>query len=203
MHINLHARDKQFFIDNNDSYWQWKFNEIHLTQLNQPNIPKDNVATALMVLSLLNVNLTTAKVNQLISETRVAGRTEIFKGHCDVMLDVGHNPQAARYLSDLLSSSQYTSIHAVVGMMADKDIVNTLQPLTKQVEQWYLSDLSVPRAASAQLLAEELKYYTHAFNCFDNITQAFRIANQNAKATDLILVFGSFYTVADIRRLLI
>jgi dihydrofolate synthase/folylpolyglutamate synthase len=40
-------------------------------------------------------------------------------------------------------------------------------------------------------------------NCFDNVIDAFKIANQQAEPDDLILVFGSFYTVAEIRPLLL
>ncbi|MAG75604.1 MAG: bifunctional folylpolyglutamate synthase/dihydrofolate synthase, partial [Colwelliaceae bacterium] len=40
-------------------------------------------------------------------------------------------------------------------------------------------------------------------NCFDNVTEAFTMAKQVASSNDLILVFGSFFTVAEIRALLL
>jgi len=43
----------------------------------------------------------------------------------------------------------------------------------------------------------------NSINCFDNVTQAFKMAIKSADANDLILVFGSFYTVAEIRCLLL
>jgi dihydrofolate synthase/folylpolyglutamate synthase len=61
----------------------------------------------------------------------------------------------------------------------------------------------MPRGASAEELSEKLSLNEDSANCFDNITQAFRMANKNSTATDLILVFGSFYTVAEVRRLLL
>ena len=192
-----------------------------LKNLSAPHIPTDNLATALMVLKQLGVSLTCAKVNSLIAQTRVAGRTELFsakkgqakgiKLHADVMLDVGHNPHAGRFLAKKLAQyknqnqnqKKYQRIIAVVAMLVDKDITNTVAPFNDIVDDWYIAPLSVPRAASTEDMLKALTFATNSINCFDNITQAFKIANLNAESTDLILVFGSFYTVAEIRQLLI
>ena len=88
-------------------------------------------------------------------------------------------------------------------MLKDKDIANTFKPLLALIEHWYLGALSMPRGATAEELAEKLSLKEDSVNCFDNITQAFKMANKNSTATDLILVFGSFHTVAEVRRLLL
>lgn len=244
----IKVRNTDFFLTTNNSptvgnhnqspssglnTWQWhtKGNELgdstqhcelHLANLNSPSIPQDNVATALMVLKQLGVNLTTENVNKLIAKTQVAGRTEIFKANqqnndysqaeqlklnCDIMLDVGHNPHAGRYLaekiSQLKSQHQYQRIIAVTAMLADKDIANTFLPLNKIINEWNLAPLNVSRAATNERMLTELSVFTKSVNCFDNITQAFKMANLKAESADLILVFGSFYTVAEIRQLLI
>ena len=125
-----------------------------------PHIPRDNVCTALMVLTQLGVVLTTEKVNALIEKTKVAGRTELFSNNevdeCDVMFDVGHNPHAGRYLAkkiaQLKQQNQYHRVIAVVAMLADKDISNTLQPFNDLIDDWYIAQLSVPRAASVKFI---------------------------------------------------
>ena len=88
-------------------------------------------------------------------------------------------------------------------MLVDKDIVNTVAPLLLEVDHWYIGTLNVSRGSEARNIAEYKLIDSSKVNCFDNVSQAFRMAKQNAKATDLILVFGSFYTVAEIRRLLV
>jgi len=88
-------------------------------------------------------------------------------------------------------------------MLADKDINNTLSPLSEVIDEWYVAPLAIPKAASSEQMIEALTRFTNSINCFDNITQAFKIAVKKAKSDDLILVFGSFYTVAEIRKLLI
>jgi len=224
------VRNKDFYITKQDlsakQTWQWRCIEVSdtgakteflLSDLTVTHIPQDNVATALMVLRQLGVTLTTAKVNALIEQTKVAGRTELFtlkdlqskevSLHCDVMLDVAHNPHAGRYLAKKLAQfkaqNQYSKIIAVVAMLADKDISNTLSPLSEAVNEWYIAPLAVPRAATSEQMTTKLIQFTNSINCFDNVTQAFKMANQKAQSTDLILVFGSFYTVAKIRQLLI
>jgi dihydrofolate synthase/folylpolyglutamate synthase len=216
------------------SNWQWLYKEFDsegheiefcLNDLNNTKIPQDNVVTALMVLKQLGIKLTSKKVNALINQTQVAGRTELFKApvfnksalddheiityklNSDVMLDVGHNPHAGRYLAAKLtqfkSQNQYQRIIAVVGMLADKDIANTLLPFQGIIDDWHVASLSVLRTASSEQMVTQLSSFTKSINCFDNITQAFKMANLKAESTDLILVFGSFYTVAEIRQLII
>ena len=238
----IKVRNKDFFIaeqtpiEKQSLSWQWQYNkkaelsehcEISLNHLLMPHIPQDNVATAIMVLHQLGVNLTTDKLNGLIEQTQVAGRTELFLKDkpinlslehsnqqteletltCDVMLDVGHNPHAGRYLVKKLTQCKqqhsYQRIIAVVAMLADKDIENTLAPFHHIIDQWFSAPLTVPRAASSQQMKSALSVFTNSINCFDNITQAFKMANQKAESTDLILVFGSFFTVAQVRQLLI
>jgi len=238
---------KQDLANNNKTQgWQWHYVEIEsvevknveveviekeesgnktefgLNNLVNTHIPQDNVVTSLMVLKQLDVVLTTEKVNTLIEQTQVAGRTELFvcdehknneakrnsiKQQCDVMLDVGHNPHAGRYLAkklaQLKSRNQYQRIIAVVAMLEDKDITNTLAPFNKIIDDWNIAPLIVSRAATSDKMVRELTLFTNSINCFDNITQAFKMANQKAESTDLILVFGSFYTVAEIRKLLV
>jgi dihydrofolate synthase/folylpolyglutamate synthase len=210
-------REQDFFVEKQvcvsespqQALWSWKFGKLQVNDLNKPFIPQDNVATALTVLALVNdfsFVFNTHNINALIEKTKVPGRTELITGqslNSPVLLDVGHNPQAARYLVEYLKSQQYNKLYAVTGMLKDKDIANTFQPLLALVDQWYLGSLSVPRGASANELAERLSLQTDSANCFDNITEAFRMANKNSTATDLVLVFGSFYTVAEVRRLLL
>jgi len=215
LNAEMYLRERDFCLssaadkdsDSGGEHWQWRFGQKLLSALEPTFIPRDNVATALMVLALLETELSTEQVNELIGQTRVPGRTEIFHGQNDIMLDVGHNPQAARYLAGVLAEKRrqgsYTRVLAVVGMLADKDISNTLKPLAESIDAWYLGTLEGPRAATSATIAQALTAQSENINCFDNVTQAFKMACKNAKATDLILVFGSFFTVAEIRRLLV
>lgn len=201
--------NKQHGLDKIANVWSWSCDQIQLPNLHMPAIPLDNVATALMVLQSLAVILTTEKVNKIIAQTKVAGRTEVFQliDGCQVMLDVGHNPHATRYLANLLhdalANKTYRKVHAVVSMLADKDIKNSLLAFNTIIDDWYFAPLTVPRAASVSELVKSVPNPQAQVNCFDNVSEGYKMAIKNAEATDLVLVFGSFFTVSEIRRLLV
>ncbi|MGB1263491.1 MAG: bifunctional tetrahydrofolate synthase/dihydrofolate synthase [Cognaticolwellia sp.] len=211
---NAVFRQQDFFVENatsasstSHSTWQWRSSDKTFSPLAKCHIPQDNVATALMVLNVLaeklQLTLNSGFINQIIAKTKVAGRMEKFSGRCDVILDVGHNPQAARYLAAQLQQLNYPKVHAVLGMLSDKDVYQTTMALRGEVDHWYVGSLDVPRGCSANTIVENMQIADDKVNCFDNVSQAFKMAKQNAKATDLVLVFGSFFTVAHIRRLLV
>ncbi len=202
---NLFVRGHDFDTEKHQLSWSWQSKNEHLTGLERTFIPQDNTATALMVLEKLEIPLSVAFANDIINKTKVSGRTELIKhpDYCDVILDVGHNPQATRYLAKHLKlinkQFNYQKIFAVVAMLADKDISASLAPLKNDIDFWYTGALNVPRAASTEEMQENLVPFSNEINCFDNIGEAFRIARQQASTSDLILVFGSFFTVAQIR----
>ncbi|MCP4988330.1 MAG: bifunctional tetrahydrofolate synthase/dihydrofolate synthase [Colwellia sp.] len=205
----LFVREQDFSLYNDGTCWTWQSKQAKLPGLVAPFIPQDNVATALAVIEQLGFPLTTNTVNEFISKTKVPGRTELIEqlGHCDLILDVGHNPQATRYLSShlkqLKQQEKYQKVYAVVAMLGDKDICASLQSLKNDIDYWYTGALSVPRAASSATMKSELTLISEDVNCFDNVDEAFKIANQQASCDDLILVFGSFFTVAQIRAQLV
>lgn len=201
----IHLLTESYSPENRRGLWDWKTPDLHLTGLNPSFIPQDNVATAIMVLKQLDIEITSDFINKIISITKVAGRTELFtqSGNCDVILDVGHNPQATRYLAKYLKNLKkhikYNKVYGIVSMLGDKDISASLQPLTHEIDYWYTGPLDVPRAASKEVMKSHLSSLSENINCFDNIDRAFKMANEQADSSDLILVFGSFFTVAKIR----
>ena len=169
----------------------------------QPSIPQDNVATAITVLSLAKVHLTVDFINEVISQTKVAGRTELIAQAPQVLVDVAHNPHAVKHLAKVLTHYQYDQLHVVLAMLHDKDIKGCLDNFTHEVTQWNLASLDVPRGATAEEISQFVSDKDANVNCFDNVEQAFKMAKQNVKENDLILVFGSFFTVAEVRKLFI
>ena len=198
---NTVCRNTDFSIQSSVNDWAVTSGNKQWDGLPKPSIPKDNIATALQALSLLSISLTQEDVISLINETKVPGRTEWLDTVPATLMDVGHNPLAARYLASVLSEHQQGKIKAVVGMLADKDIENTLKPLKTVVDTWYLADLNVPRGATAETLAGYLAEQDTIY-CFDNVEDAYKMATTQSRQQDTILVFGSFFTVAEVKQLL-
>mgnify|MGYP000265339117 CR=1 FL=1 len=201
---NIIQREKSYFVQKNqNNTWQWHNSQYTFSDLPLPHIPLDNAATAIQVLSGLLTTLSNEDVVNIIEKTKVAGRTEHFRSACDVVLDVGHNPLASRYLAQYIQNKPYTKVYAVVGMLSDKDSTSTLAELANSVDEWHLASLAVPRGNNAAELAKSLLGVSDKVNCFDKVEDAYKMALSKVKPTDLILVFGSFFTVAAIRKLLV
>jgi len=74
-----------------------------------------------------------------------------------VILDVAHNPHAAAALAqnlDNMGFHPYT--FAIFGSMLDKDIEGVIGHLKGKIDHWCVTDLPLPRAATAQQLKDKL-----------------------------------------------
>jgi dihydrofolate synthase/folylpolyglutamate synthase len=128
----------------------------------------------------------------------IPGRFQVLPGRPSVVLDVAHNPQAARALAASLAAMGGSGrILAVFAMLRDKDISGVVAAVRSRVAHWFIAGLGGERGAGIAELRKALAAsgVTAVTECTDvaaAYTQACDIATEN----DRILVFGSFYTVA-------
>lgn len=163
-----------------------------------------NAAAALCALDLLRDRLPVPMqaVRLGLAHAVLAGRFEVRPGTPRVILDVAHNPEAARVLAANLGDAGFApETHAVVGMMGDKDLHAVLGALSGRVTRWYPCSLEAPRGASAETLAAALATIRREtgvdapVQCHATPQAAFVAAQNAAHADDRILVFGSVLTV--------
>jgi dihydrofolate synthase/folylpolyglutamate synthase len=166
-----------------------------------------NASACLAVLDALGERLPVGMndVRNGLATVEWPGRFQVFPGHPAVVLDVAHNPQAASVLAqNLAEMGSYPATHAVFGMLRDKDIEGVCAALHDRVSVWYAASLAGTRGAEAMNLARAIRS-THAgaeVGLFDSPRSAFEAASKRAGGNDRIVVFGSFYTVAEVVRLL-
>jgi dihydrofolate synthase/folylpolyglutamate synthase len=138
-------------------------------------------------------------VRRGLHEVALPGRFQVLPGRPAVVLDVAHNPHAARALASNLARQPCTGrTLAVLGMLKDKDIAGVIRAVAGQIDQWFLGGLLPPRGATAQGLQTHLAEagVTDAIVLHEDVVGAYRAACLAASQDDRILVFGSFYTVA-------
>ncbi len=161
-----------------------------------------NAATALVTLDALRERLPVSggAVREGLVHVELPGRFQVLPGRPTIVLDVAHNPQAARVLSDALSTMGFfPRTFAVFGMLADKDIDGVVRALARRIDAWYVAPLAGPRGASAARIEAALSaggVVERSIRVFDDIGQAFDAARSDANETDRIAAFGSFLTVA-------
>ena len=159
-----------------------------------------NAAAAICALEAVRERLPVAMqdVRRGLAEVSLAGRFQVLPGRPRVILDVAHNPQAARTLAANLAESGYApETIAVCGMLRDKDIPGVLRELAPCISRWHLASLPGARGASAKELASHLgpDALRHEY---DSPREAFAAAASAATQDDKIVVFGSFLTVGDV-----
>ncbi len=159
-----------------------------------------NAACALTVLECLGdrlpVDIAAIKRGLLLVEN--PGRFQVLPGRPLTVLDVGHNPHAARALRRSLINLMFAEKRtAVFSILADKDIDGVLDIVKDQFDEWHIAPLDVPRGMSAEALVRKLSEHgIENVKVFENIEKAYRAALEKAGENDRIVVFGSFHTVA-------
>lgn len=178
----------------------WRFDDLP-----KANIPTQNAATGLMVLARLSVFPKREVLDEILSALVVEGRFERVSEQPEIIVDVAHNVEAAGYLAGrlkLLKDTRVKNVIAVAGMLKDKDIDGTLAQVSPYIDSWHLATLPTARGADCQTLADALeKRCRRPYSCYQNIEQALAAAKQNCGPADLIIVFGSFVTVAQMKSL--
>ncbi|MBD2809574.1 bifunctional tetrahydrofolate synthase/dihydrofolate synthase [Xenorhabdus sp. Vera] len=184
--------------------WNWLTNDQQFNELPLPNLPLANASTAMGVIHCLLQE--DDKVSRAIDEkaihaglknAQLPGRFQIIRENPLVILDVAHNPHAAGYLVQKLAElprSPNRKIRGVVGMLSDKDIAGTLACLSQQIDEWYCASLYELRGAEAEVLAGHLAHP----RTFAEVGTAWQQAMEDASEQDVIVVCGSFHTVAHV-----
>ncbi|WP_174865190.1 bifunctional tetrahydrofolate synthase/dihydrofolate synthase [Pectobacterium polaris] len=191
--LRRRGRDWEYSVQRET--WSWQDKQRELSRLPLPNVPLANAATALAALHYSSLNVSEEAIRQGLQHAALPGRFQTVQASPRLILDVAHNPHAAAYLANRLAALPKSGkVRAVVGMLSDKDIAGTLAHLTPLVDAWYCAPLEGPRGATAQQIAEHL---THS-QSFSDVVAAWQQAMSEATEQDIVIVCGSFHTVAHV-----
>ena len=86
---------------------------------------------------------------------------------------------------------------AVFGLLADKDLPGVVAPLLSLVAGWAVAPLDTPRSRSADDLAEHLRGQGMLVAQYPDVRAALDAQCEQAAEGDEILLFGSFFCVAE------
>lgn len=203
--LSLRGRDFDLNID--EQQWHWRGLDaggqpLALHDLPLLDLPMDNAALALQAYALMDLPWQPERIAQALRRTRVVGRLDRrvvrYQGKSvEVLLDVGHNPHAAHYLAARLAQRPVLGKRrAVFGLLADKDLAGVVEPLLRQVDEWAVTPLLTPRSRPAAELADALTNLGAAVKSYPSVDAALNEQCALATADDQILLFGSFFCVA-------
>ncbi|MCC7326748.1 MAG: bifunctional tetrahydrofolate synthase/dihydrofolate synthase [Burkholderiales bacterium] len=161
-----------------------------------------NAATALEVLDLLHRRLpvSAGAVREGLATVTLRGRFQVLPGRPTTVLDVAHNPHAARALAAALADmGYYPETIAVFAMLADKDIAGVIAAMRSRTDRWFVAALPGPRGASGEAMRDALLASgvpLASIRVYADVATAFVAACEVAGEADRIIAFGSFLTVA-------
>jgi len=164
-----------------------------------------NAAVAIAALRATALDIDDAAIARGVATAHLRGRRVAGdRDGISVLLDVAHNPQAARALAAWLVASPIEGhTRAVFAALGDKDVRGVVDVLAAHIEHWHLAGLAGPRAIDAETLAARLGGTPAASGTrHADVDAALAHALAASRPGDRVLVFGSFHTVADAMRVL-
>ena len=160
----------------------------------------NNASAVLAVLDVMQERLpvSMAAVRRGLTEVQLAGRFQFVPGKPQLILDVAHNPHAARSLAQNFANLPPAKTFAVFAMLKDKDMRGVVELMDPHIDVWLVSGIDAIRGASG----DELERVLNDANVrgeilrLASVADALRFAYKAAGENDRIAAFGSFYTVA-------
>ena len=198
-HNRIHSMDVEVAKKNYMDHFKYEIDLPGIYQLK-------NLLTVLQATSVLNqmdwkldneyVRKALANVRKL---TGLHGRWEVIHEKPLVILDVAHNEDGIRMVLQQLELIAPTSVHIILGMVKDKAITKILSLLPSGA-QYYFAHAHVPRALAAEQLQKQAATFHLKGDTYDDVNEALKTALNHAGESDLILVCGSIFLVAEVRR---
>ena len=186
--------------------WLWQSGSLSL-QLPRPGLVAPcqyaNAAAAIAALYMLRerIGWQAQAIIDGVANAQVAARIQRFPGPPELIVDVAHNPQAARVLAEWLSRNPAAGrTIAVFGALADKDVGGIVTPLQDLISCWHLAGLDADsaRGLDARTLGARLSPEASAriAGHHADMRSALSAARDEAGDCDRIIAFGSFFVAA-------
>ncbi len=205
LHANVLRAGVDFRVERREKSWRWSCRDMSLDlpypSLSAP-VQLDNAASSIAALYCLREKIAwnPTAIADGVRVAQAAARLQRFSkaGEAELIVDVGHNPQAARELARWLKELPPRKNVAVFGALSDKDVAGIVAPLRDYIGRWYVGSLDVdsPRGlSSADVSAKMASIIDRALTeTHSDIASALDAAS--AHSGDRIVAFGSFFVAA-------
>ena len=205
INARLFRLGREIHTEIGESHWRCRVaDRVYeaLPRLAMPGLHQyGNAACAVAALATLRERLpvTMAALREGLAHARQPGRFQVVGRQPLRILDVAHNPHAARALAASLADLPPTGrVFAVFALLADKDLEGVVAALRSRIAHWYVAGLDGPRGMTGMALAERLTELGCQATPHADLATAWYAACRVAEPTDTIVSFGSFHTVAGV-----
>ena len=156
-----------------------------------------NAACAIAALRAIGFEADVAAFARGLADARIDARLQRFDANrVEVIVDVGHNPQAARALAAALAATPTRGrTLSVYAALSDKDASGVAEALAAIVDGWYLAGSldAGSRGITVEALRRRLPAELAVIAAATDVDGAINRAMADAQAGDRLLVFGGFH----------
>jgi dihydrofolate synthase/folylpolyglutamate synthase len=204
---DLQQLGRDFDWARNGERWTWRGRAGEQRDLPAPalrgEIQYDNAATVLAALEALALRLRVPRsaIERGLQAVTLPGRFQVVRQDSprpvEWILDVAHNPAAARTLAaQLAARASGGRTIAVCGVLGDKDVEGIVTALRDSFDVWIVVGLQGPRALAPDVLAERARAVGVDVEAIAaDVVAGCVTAEALTQPGDRVVVFGSFLTV--------
>jgi dihydrofolate synthase / folylpolyglutamate synthase len=204
---DIRRAGRDFHVESDAGGWRWKSGDFVLA-LPEPSLEAScqhaNAAAAIAVLHALRDRLgwNASAIARGVAGAHIGARLQRFACSPGLIVDVAHNPQAARVLAAWLATHAAKGrTLAVFGALADKDVRGIVEPLNGRVDAWHLAGLAhdSPRGLTSAALVDRVRSAGARVDIegsHDDVASALAAAFEGARPDDRVVAFGSFFVAA-------
>ncbi|MCF6190659.1 MAG: bifunctional tetrahydrofolate synthase/dihydrofolate synthase [Cocleimonas sp.] len=208
---NLYQINHHFsYQENNDETWTWKgFSKNHTLPLPAlaGKFQLNNAATVLAGLQLINSLLPTTQnsIKQGLKKISLTGRLQTIQHNPEWLIDVAHNPHAAKQLSKHLQAQPIKGKNiALFSMLKDKDIQQVVDIMDQHIDEWHIVELEGSRSSQLSELKELINKQNpdKAVVAHQSFSDAIKSIKTSSNLQDRVVAFGSFLVVSELIKLM-
>ena len=208
---NLYQISHEFsYHKNDDNTWIWEgFNKKHTLPLTAlaGAFQLNNAATVVAGLQIVNnlLPVTQESIKQGLKKVSLTGRLQTIHHNPEWLIDVAHNPDAAKQLAKHLQTHSINGkTIALFSMLKDKDIQQVVSIMDQYIDAWHIVELEGSRSTKLCELKEIINkqnpdktVVTH-----QSFSDAIKSIKTSSNLQDRVVAFGSFLVVSELIKLM-
>ena len=206
----LVVRDREFSIQKEANQFSWAGVEHTIKAIQIPEHwaqgEINNLATSLAAIESYNSSLlpTTEMLNNILKDFFIPGRFELIKSGTNWVLDVAHNPAAAKNFRERLSTLNIKQNNTMIfSMMKDKNLDLFINVFKDIISDWIVCKMNTDRSYTTLELEKKLAGLgVDNIKVMESTEEAFKYVENLEPISDNIIVSGSFELVGPAKQYL-
>ena len=169
-------------------------------------VGEHQVYNCLMVIEVMQClrrrgyNVPQKAISEGISQTTFPARFEVISDHPLIIIDGAHNCGGISALAKIIKQLHCCPKIAVIGMLADKDYIESVKQIAPLCKQIYTVPIENPRSLTAEQLKESIQPYCKEVTAYLSREEALQTALDQLGKEDTLLICGSLYLAGEMRK---